>query len=554
MSERLMSEIPYAPHWGRSGLFSARAFATLVFFMLMFSSATLAVADDRPTLDLLEVLDTVQAENRDIRSAELERERARAGYESARAGVGPQVDLELEPYGISERRSEGFAGGGDQPPNGAAGGAPVPAPATTRTQSTGGTLRFSQSLPSAGRISTEGSVRARALREINGNDNGDTRWEVEPSVALQFSQPVFVDGRLVDVRVGGAVDREARAGLRNAEIARRDAENGSMLAVVELYFAIADIRASVDTLEQSRRILSRQVDETESDVAAGVASEQQLLRTRLQENRTREALLEIREQLRGFERSFERLVGGSINPAEFGFSRASELDTDVATRAENLLDAFPPDARRAWDLSDNTAVRRARIAVEQARDERITNAPDRAPEFSVSGNISRRYPDERDDETDISSAFSDLFDGDGGFDWAISLGFTIPVYDGGRRGSLARSERLAVELSELEHREAEAQARDELADALERIEILLERLEILRADRDFEADRLVDIESLAEIDDATELEVDEVRLDLCESENAIGEAVTDLFLTLLDAERIQGRKVSEVVIGILAER
>ncbi len=544
-----MLKVTGTTHYGRSRLVLAGSF---VFFMLMVSPLPFAAAGDRPTLDIEDVLEAVRSENRDIRSAELERERALSGYESARAGVGPQVDLELEPYGISERRIEVPEGGGGSQPGADAG--PGETATARRTQSTGGSLRFSQSLPTGGRISTEGSLEARALRDIDsdGDSIGDTSWELEPSVGLQFSQPVFVDGRMVDVRIGRAIDREARVGLRNAEVAERDAENGSILAAVELYLAIADVRTSVETLELSRSILSRRVEETESDVAAGVAGEQQLLRIRLQENRTREGLLELREQLRGLERAFERLVAGAIEPDEFSFARAADLDVDIQGKAQELLSEFEDTARGDWDVSENSAVRRARVAVEQARDEAITNAPDRAPEFSVLGNVSRRYPEQRDDETDVSSAFTDLFDDDGRFDWSISLGLSIPLYDGGRRENQARSDALSMQLAELELRQAEAEARDDLADALERLDIVVERLDILQADRDFEADRLTDIEALAEIDDATELEVDEVRRDLRESENAIGEALTDLFLTLLDIERIRGNRVAEELTDLVS--
>ena len=507
--------------------------AAIVFaFMLMCFPLATTAAQDRPTLDLLEVLDTVQSENPDIRRAAIERARAQSGYESARAGIGPQVDLEIDPYGIREARREIGTG-------------PPATSVTTRTQSTGGTLRFSQQLPTGGRISTEGTLEASASTQLgdDGDENADTVWAAEPSVGLRFSQPVFVDGRVVDTRIARALDREAKAGVRNAEIAREDAVNGSLLAAVELYFTIADVRRSVDTLELSREILSRRIEETEGDVDAGVTSEQRLLQVRLQRNRTRETLLDIRDRLSGFERSFARLVAGEFDPREFSFERAADLDTDMLSQARELLDRYDGDTREAWDVSENSGVRRARVAVEQARDQAITSAPDRAAEFTVTGNVSRRYPDERDDETDVASVFPDLVDEDGGFDWSVSLGVTIPLYDGGRRRNQALADSQSIELAVLEHEEAKKEARDNLSDALDRLEILVERVEILRADRDFEADTLADTRALAEIGEATAIEVDEVRRDLRESGNAVGEAFTDMLLTILDIERVVGKPV-----------
>ncbi|MFP4644120.1 MAG: TolC family protein [Spirochaetales bacterium] len=558
----------------RKGLVALRGrSAAVVFaFMLMCFPLVAPLAQDRPTLDLLDVLDTVQAENADIRSAGIELESARSGYESARAGVGPQVDLELEPYSISERRSDsleqgGSPGQGDSPeqddgPEGAStqnGSAPGgdneattgvdTGPTTTRKQSTAATLRFSQQLPTGGNVSADGTLEASASTELDddGDDNADPAWEVAPSAGLRLSQPVFVGGRFVDVRIGRALDREARTGVRNAQVAQEEAANGSLIAAVELYFAISDVRQSVDTLELSRDILSRRIEETESDVEAGVASERQLLEVRLQRNRTRETLLDLRDQLRGFERSFARLVAGEFDPSEYTFERASELEADIEAQAQDILDRYDGVERSEWDVSENSGVRRARISVEQARDQAITAAPDRAAEFSVTGNASRRYPDEREDETDVIDAFGDLLDEDGGFDWNLTLGLTVPLYDGGRRRNEALADTRSIELAELERQEAEDDARDDLADELERLEILIERAEILRADSDFEADSLADTRALAEIDEATGLEVEEVQRDLRESDNAVNEALTDMLLTILDIERIRGKLVMDEV-------
>lgn len=505
------------------------------------------VAQDRPVLEIREAVDSVLSENAGLQRSRLEELEAQAGYDSARAGIGPQVDLDLDAYTLDQRRIEVRGEATRQNPLGEEQGR------TSQSHSSAGTLRFSQSLPTGGRVSADGSVETSASRRLEEGDleSTDAEWEVEPSVSLQFSQPIFVNGRLVDIRIAREIDREAYAGVRNAEVARRQQENSTVLAAVELYLVIANLRETVDTLEFSRSVLQRQIERTEDDVEAGVASRQQLLQTRLSENRTRESLLETREQLRSLERSFARVTGGELEPDEYRFARAEELFESIEQDVRSRLEELGAGSPEQWPIEENAAVKRGQIQVETARSSAITADSDRAPEFSVATSVTRRYPDERDDPAAFAGAFGDLFDGDGGFDWNVSLRLGIPIFDGGRRQRERDADELSVQLAELERQEAQKDAREDLAERLEQLEILVERIEILQADRDFEQDQVENLESLREINSATGIEVDEALVDLRESENSIVEVRTDLVLTLLEVDDLLGRSVADGVSQLL---
>ncbi len=501
--------------------------------------------DERPLLELLEALEAVVGENVDIQRSRLSEMQAQAGYDAARASIGPRVELDLEPYSIDQRRVEVPGEPEEVMP-----GVEVPGEQegrTSRSQSTGGTLRFSQSLPSGGRITGDAGLEARVSRLLDENgDDDDPSYEVEPSVGLQFSQPVFVNGRFIDLRVGRALDGEAAVGVRNAEVARRETENGTALAAIELYFVIGNLRDAIETLEFSKTIQQTRIEELESDVEVGIASERQLLQARLAENRTREALLQSREQLRTVERSLNRLADDSFDIRAFSLERVADYvvaDDPLSEAVATLREEFPPDAEQSWDLAGNSAVRRADISIQEAVDSAITSDVDRAAELSVVAQMSRRYPDDRDDESNIGSAFTDLFDGDGGFNWRVSLGVRIPLFDGGQRRRSRDADELAIRLAEIERGDAESDARDELGTSLERLGILTDRIAIIDADRAFEFERLEDTEALREIGSATALEVDDVRLDIREREDELREVQLDLLLTLLEVESTLGGQV-----------
>lgn len=355
-----------------------------------------------------------------------------------------------------------------------------------------------------------------ALRRAEGSpiDANALEYSLKPYVSAQFSQPVFPGGRFIETRSLAARDDLARSGVVAANISQADLQRRLHEIAVEVYGSVSSLRNAVETLGFAVALEDERLAQAEQDLADGLISDRQLLRLQVGANRTREALLNTRDNLRSLERRLEELAGGGIGIGDL------ELQSDPPVPSFDT-----PDQPVSAD------VRRAERRVQEAELQQLIGRVDRAARLSVFARLEPRYPEQRNEPDQPGAAVSDLLEG-AGTDWTVGFGLRIPLYDGGAARQTALAEDLAVQQAQIEVQQARDAAEREDADYAERLQLLRQRLDLLEADLELARQTEEDLAERVTAGTAGRLQLDEARLDRMQAADAAQQARWDLAAVL----------------------
>ena len=299
----------------------------------------ISAAAQSATLDMEEVLRLVLEQNAGVQIADDLERQAEALYRQTLADTKPRIDLLMDPlYGYSTGVLTGLAY--------------VPPPPDRKTDVSLG-LSLSQALPTAGIASLS---LANTMSLTNYPDPDPDTISQNPSATFVLSQPVWVNGKLFDLRQLSAARRFSEINWLKAAGGSLEARNGNIYAAFSLYTQVIGLNRNIAYLEKSLELADQNLRQVRINLDAGRASETDLLELEILTGLQREALLESRYAQLQVEQALANALG-----LQRGLSSYDYIGTFAPP-------ALPPDTAElvAEARTNNPAVRQDRLSVEQA--------------------------------------------------------------------------------------------------------------------------------------------------------------------------------------------
>lgn len=491
------------------------------------------------------VLSDLAAEDSSIRIAE---SASRVAYETFRDTVAqsyPQLYFATDAQG-SPLYGYGYTANANVPG--------LDAEKGVRTHTVAPALQLSQLLPTAGTLSLALSNRTTVTSATTAVSGEAVRTvDQTPSLSLEISQPVFVNGRLIDLSLFNAGIRSAEIGWEKGVIERRAAVNQSIAAAAELYLRAVNLRRQSARLERAVALSEQRVGQMRVSLSQGRIAPSELRELELELGTQRETLLQVRFNLRELVRNLARVSGRTgLTP---------ELLSDEFTVPELPGEIAGTDPDR---FSRNADVASKLLDLERTRLQGALDGRQFKSDLTLALSLRPRYPDDRTlasglgenpkyDTDSFWDSFGDLFAEGASLDYSIGVGLRVPLYTGGRR---ARQQAIQRE-RELSAAEGLSLARRSVADRFEVLllerEYLRERIALFEELTAHRRELLSREERLLELRATTPLSIEIVRLDLTDAEDSLWFSRAELYLNTLEILALAGEDLSRYP-GLAAER
>lgn len=487
--------------------------------LLLFATAPVVVSQQ--PLSLADLVTATLDQSISLRQSQLRQQQSEIARDTVFSAVVPGITLSADPlYGFDSRRTPDPA-------------AVPPTNVDTRSNSTGLGLSARQLLPTGGVLA--GSAGATLSATVTDPDGAaETTYSLSPSVSLSLSQPLFVDGSLIDVDQFFLNRDSATLSVVSAATGTATVREQVALSVVRLVAQRNSLRRAVTAQQTQQRLVQIRLDEAEIREEQGQGSRQDIVTLQVQLNQLQDAELQSRLAARELELELSRLTGLAV-------SADTRLIVPEGTAVSQQTPGDGAEAGLPLSIEQAQAeVRSAEISYELARKQAAATA-----DFFLS--LTPRYADERENADSLSGAFSD-FSGDGsGVDVRLGLNLEIPLTEGASRRRTAEQAAIGLELA----RESLVQAQRELAASREliglRVSTLQQRIDLLEFDVAFEREQLESDRQLLELGSVTPFQVAQREASIESTEMDLQNLQAELYLQLLEAHRLGGGDIVSFV-------
>ncbi len=502
-----------------------------VMTLLMVAAAVQPASGQDDLLTARAVVDAVAEENQDLRQAELRAALASIAYEDLVGAAAPALSLELDPaYGVVSRRAADFTNLSsvtDFPPS----------PETSVSHTVGLGLSYRQLLPTGGSLQAglSGSVTAQTKPD---NDDAEPTYAVSPSAGAALSQPLFVDGGLVNLRSRPLQLEAARLAERQARLGVAIQRNGLLRSALELYTGLQSLQRALQLHEAGLVLAQRQLEQVRVNAAEGRASQSDVLAQQVRVNQAQDQMLAVELQIGDLETTLALLMGvESVDSRSFESDLPALAEPAPAALGRTDAGSSPATAERQTD--------ELRLAEARAREELAHKSA--GATLSVAVSLTPRYKDERDDPADPATLVTD-FQGDGaGMDATVTVGLAVPLTDGGANSRTRTRAEIEREIARTRLASTESRERIRSAYLRARRGVLEERARLLQEELELSEQRIRREQELRELNTSTEGQVDSLRLEAKRIRNQLWQLQVDRYLTDLDLALLAGVDLREAV-------
>jgi outer membrane protein TolC len=413
--------------------------------------------------------------------------------------------------------------------------------------SAGARISVSQVLPTAGSLSlvlenqmtasTYGSQTTETDTETT-TSYPDPQFTQKPKLSVQLTQPIFVNGKLIDFDLFSATMRKAEIGYQKADLSRQSKTNQTLIQAVQLYLQIVQLRKNMAWTEKTIAVAQGNLDVLQKNYELGAVAESDLLDSKIGLQTQREGLLQLRSTLLKTERALAHSIGmDSLQGVTLG-DEVPVLDFPLSSEqaAARAVEAYP-------------LIRQLAIASEESAVDDVLAGQKYASTLTLGFSYSPRYPFTSSPPylADFEHSFTDLYTEGSGSDFVFSAGLNIHLFDGGQavesKAQTAAAMRVARESLAVQKRTVLDQVETDMLEksALEgKISLLEESVRLAKM-------RLATEENLRSLGKSTDLSVDSRRADLEAKQNDLWRARADLLLTVLDLASLTGEDISHTL-------
>lgn len=471
------------------------------------------------SLTVAEVVDRIGRADPQVLLAQNSVESARTEYRKTLGNTLPQTTLSLDPaYALDQRTV-----------------LPVPLddPQEATTHRFGANLTVSQLLPTAGTL-TASVGNTATVSEIGDEDAAVTQDAV---ASVNLVQPLFVNGKLLDLQLYDAANRLAKANWTASQARLLASANAAVITGLSSYTGILSLRKQVAYLEEAIEVAQAQLRQLLLSREQGRASSQDVLAAELAVSRQRKALLEVQQSLASAERTLRRAIG--LAPTE-----PLELEDAVPNVSLTVT-------RESVDqsISENPEVRRRRIELESTKLNGVLSGREYESRLTVTFAATPEYAPDREDSDDWQRSFEDLFADDADISRTLTVKLTIPLYQGGRARRQRQINETSVRLAERTLADTRQRLMDETELALMRHEVLARHIELLEEDVRYRAQEVAERQQLLELRNLTRLDVRRAQLEYQAGVNELFQAKADRFLNSLQILSLTGHDLVKVLKG-----
>jgi outer membrane protein TolC len=397
---------------------------------------------------------------------------------------------------------------------------------TSNTHGVSASVNLTQVLP------TDGALSASISDSMTVVTTGEeVRIDQSPRFSVSVSQPVFTNRKLIDLSIYTA--RRALMGdmpVSRAELQERIAGNTGLLQAFAAYKATFVLRGQVLNQDANLELASRWLELSRLRGKQGSITPRDLWEEELAFESLNEVRLELKYTLMESEQNLARRLGMARGLAETSLSPEIPV-LEIGDSEEQLT------VRAA---AANPDVLDGILAKAEAEHNGVLNGREFSSDLTFSFSVTPKYSPSRTAGEDFASSVSDFFDDDAYAAPALSIGISIPVYDGGKAKHRREIDRNAVSMAEANLAARRRFVVETMQNLLLRRSMLQDKLDLVVSNLSFEKQRLEEKQRLLELNQTTTLEVDRVRLKASEKELEIWATEADLFLNAVRILAVAG--------------